>query len=127
MKKNTKLFLSSLVSRKGLPLFLLSVVLLLTMIVSLVYIGWQLAQSQRTTSLGNDLQVLSQQVPLEASQSINSTDYRGIPGLLAEIEGKVEALKPTGLIEKAKFIPHTSREDIQVVQDILQEREQDIY
>lgn len=111
--KNTKIFLKSLISRKGLPPLILSLFLVATIAVSLFYINWQTDQSQRATALGNELQLLSKQVPLEASQSTNSADVRGIPDLMDKVANQVDTFKEAGWADKVSFIPKIKRESLQ--------------
>lgn len=106
-------FFSSLVSKKGLPLLLLTLAFLLIMLISLAYIGLQQHQSQQNLQSIAELQTLSQKIPLVTRQSNDDLRLQNqLSPLLDEADTALAAIASSKLAQKLKFIPHLTETDL---------------
>jgi len=123
MNSSVNLFFSSLISKRNLPVFILTLLLLAATIVSLCFLGWQTMQNYRSIQLTGEMQTLSQQLPLLATTSTGANEINDKVSTANQV---LVALQPAAITTKFKMLPQVTEEDLLPVATELQNLETEV-
>ena len=120
MNSSMKAFFSAITSKKRLPILLLSLAFLIITLLSLAYIGLQQSQNQKSIRAINDIQILSQQIPLLTGQALDDVRLQGdLPPLFMDADKVISKLASPSWSQTFSFWPQLTRADISPVKSDL--------